>query len=144
MNTTDQNINSIADESLPAAMTPTGVVSENVRMWGMILHFSQLLGFLIPILGFATPIIIWQVKKDQMPELDRHGREVTNWMISALIYTCVCFLMMLLLIGFPMLYALGVLVAVFPVIGGIKANQGEFWKYPLTIRFFKVALPAAK
>jgi uncharacterized Tic20 family protein len=31
---------------------------------------------------------------------------------------------------------MGVLVVVFPIIGGIKASTGEAWKYPLSIPFF--------
>jgi uncharacterized protein len=34
-----------------------------------------------------------------------------------------------------MLMVLAVLAIVFPIIGGIKANNGEFWDYPITIRF---------
>ncbi len=144
MNQSNENANPFTDDANPSVLTPVVTVKENVRMWAMILHFSQLLGFLIPILGFATPIVIWQIKKDQMPELDRHGREVTNWMITALIYASICLILFILLVGIPLLYALGVVVAVFPIIGGFKASQGEFWKYPLTIPFFKVALPASQ
>jgi len=25
----------------------------------------------------------------------------------------------------------------FPIVGGIKANNGEVWRYPLSIQFFK-------
>ncbi len=32
---------------------------------------------------------------------------------------------------------LGVLAVVFPIIAGIKANNGEVWKYPLSINFIK-------
>jgi uncharacterized Tic20 family protein len=39
-------------------------------------------------------------------------------------------------IGFGLLMILGVLSIVFPVIAGIKANNGEVWRYPLSIRLF--------
>lgn len=109
-----------------------------VNQWAMILHLSQLAGFLIPVAGFVAPIVIWQVKKDELPGIDKHGREVANWLISALIYTFVSCILILLLIGLPLLWALGVLGLVFPLIGGIKAYEGQFWKYPLTIPFFRI------
>ena len=31
---------------------------------------------------------------------------------------------------------LGLLCLIFPIIGAIKANDGEVWPYPLSIRFF--------
>jgi uncharacterized Tic20 family protein len=39
-------------------------------------------------------------------------------------------------IGVPLLIILGVLGIIFPIIAGIKANNGEVWKYPGAIGFF--------
>ena len=36
-----------------------------------------------------------------------------------------------------LIYVLTALCIIFPIIGGIKANNGELWKYPLSIQFFK-------
>ena len=44
---------------------------------------------------------------------------------------------MFLLVGFLLLPVLAVLGIVFPIIGAVKANNGEFWEYPLTIKFLK-------
>jgi uncharacterized Tic20 family protein len=44
---------------------------------------------------------------------------------------------MLVLVGFLTIIAIGILGVVFPIIGAIKANNGEFWEYPLTIKFLK-------
>jgi uncharacterized Tic20 family protein len=105
------------------------------RMWAMILHFSQLANFVAPMAGIVAPIVIWQIKKGQYPGIDEHGKMVVNWMLSALVYGIISFLLFFFLIGIPMMFILGILAVVFPIIGGIKANQGEFWKYPLTISF---------
>jgi len=107
------------------------------RQWAMALHFSILLGFLVPIAGLIAPIIVWQVKKTEIPEIDAHGKIVVNWIISVIIYACICIPLTFILIGIPLLYALGVLCVVFPIIGGVKANNGELWKYPLSIEILK-------
>ena len=109
----------------------------NAKQWAMILHLSLLAGFIIPFAGLIAPIVIWQLKKEEMPELDAHGKIVVNWLISALIYGAVCFVLSFVLIGIPLLFVLGILSVVFPIIGGIKANNGEVWKYPLSISFIK-------
>lgn len=106
------------------------------RQWAMFLHFSLLAGFVVPLGGLIIPIVIWQLKKDS-PEINAHGKQVVNWMISGVIYTAICIVLMLVIVGLPLLFILGVLAIVFPIIGGIKANNGELWKYPLTIRFLK-------
>lgn len=107
----------------------------NTRQWAMILHFSQFAGVVIPLAGFIAPIIIWQIKKDEMPELDAHGKMIANWMISALIYTAISGVLAFVLIGFLLLFILSILAIVFPVIGGIKAGEGELWPYPLSFKF---------
>ena len=58
-----------------------------------------------------------------------------NWIISEVIYGVLFVLLAFVFIGFPLLIVLGILGVVFPIIGGIKANDGEAWKYPLSIRF---------
>jgi uncharacterized Tic20 family protein len=39
--------------------------------------------------------------------------------------------------GMLLFALLGILAVVFPIIGGLKANNGEVWKYPLSITFFE-------
>ena len=109
----------------------------NAKQWAMILHISFLAGFIVPIAGLVAPILIWQLKKNDFPELDAHGKTVVNWMLSALIYGFVFFLLSFIFIGIPLLIALGLLCIIFPIVGGIKANDGKLWKYPLSIEFLK-------
>ncbi|RSK35161.1 DUF4870 domain-containing protein [Hymenobacter metallilatus] len=107
----------------------------DTRQWAMFLHFSLLAGLLVPGAGFILPIVLWQIKKNELPEIDAHGKVVMNWLLSALLYGVVCGILSFLLIGIPLLAILGILTLVFPIIGGIKANEGIVWPYPLSIRF---------
>lgn len=110
---------------------------QEARQWAMFLHLSQLAGFILPLLGLIAPIVIWQLKKEQYPMLDEHGKNVVNWIISELIYWAIAFVLMFVVIGIPLLFILGILGIVFPIIGGIKANNGELWHYPMTITIVK-------
>ena len=107
------------------------------RQMGMFLHLSQLINLVIPPAGIVVPIVIWQTQKDKMPGLDRHGKMIVNFMLSSLIYFAISFVLMFFIIGIFGLIALGLIGIIFPIIGGIKANNGEFWEYPLTIKFLK-------
>jgi uncharacterized protein len=109
----------------------------SAKQWAMFLHFSLLAGFVVPIFGLVVPIIIWQVKKSDMPEIDAHGKVVVNWIISAVIYGAACFVLSFMFIGIPLTFLLIALCIIFPIIGGIKANSGELWKYPMSIQFLK-------
>ena len=109
-----------------------------VRLWAMCVHFSLLAGFLVPLAGLIVPIAIWQLKKSDMPEIDAHGKIAANWIISLMIYTVISFVLSFVIwFVLPLLFALGIIGVVFPIIGGIKASNGEEWAYPLSIKFMK-------
>ena len=112
----------------------SGWLSENE--WAMVLHLSQFAGYIAPLLGFVVPILIWQILKEDLPSLDRHGRIVMNWLISSLLYAVLCVILSFALVGIPLLVILAVLAIVFPIIAALKANSGEEWVYPMSIGFF--------
>ena len=111
--------------------------TQEEKQMGMFLHLSQLINIILPPGGIVVPIVIWQIKKDEMPALDAHGKMAVNWLISSFIYMIISFVLMLVLVGFLTFIAVAVMSVVFPIIAGIKANNGEFWNYPLTIKFLK-------
>jgi uncharacterized protein len=113
-----------------------GNVSSDENIWSMFMHFSLLCGFLIPIAGLVVPIVMWQVKKDESEIIDRHGRVIVNWIITEIILAIAFGILCLIVIGVPLLGALFIAGIVFPIIGGIKANNGEVWAYPFSIKFF--------
>ena len=122
----------LAENDPPPPPTATGARTNEWAMW---LHLSMLCGFVVAGAGFVAPIVIWQIKKDEFPGLDAHGKRAANWLISYAIYVAISFLLAFVFIGIPMLIVLGILGVVFPIIAGLKANKGEVWDYPLAIRF---------
>ena len=118
-------------------MQPAFLQTQDERQMGMFLHLSQLANVIFFPIGIVAPILLWQTQKEKMPALDAHGKMVVNWMISSTIYAVVSLVLCLVLVGFLMLIALAVVGIFFPIIGGIKANNGELWQYPLAIRFLK-------
>jgi uncharacterized Tic20 family protein len=102
-----------------------------------LMHVSQLAGYIIVGLGFVTPVILWVINRDNNTKVDAIGKHIINFMLSMLLYTVISGILCLLLIGIPMLIALGIMHIVFVIIATIKANNGETWRYPLTIDFLK-------
>ena len=107
------------------------------KQMGMFLHLSQLANVVIFPLGIILPIVIWQMQKDKMPALDAHGKEAVNWMISETIYLIVSIILLFVLIGIIILPIVALLGIIFPIIGAVKANNGELWHYPMSIKFIK-------
>lgn len=103
----------------------------------MLIHLTQLCGFVFPYAGMAVPIILWLINKEKNAAVDTHGKNVTNWIISLVIYSIISGILCLVIIGIPLLIALFICNIVFVITGSIKAYNGEYWKYPLTIIFIK-------
>ncbi|WP_413665269.1 DUF4870 domain-containing protein [Microbulbifer sp. ANSA003] len=116
---------------------------EDYRPWDMelntflmLLHLSQLAWVVIPGAGFVLPIIMWATTRDRSQEIDKHGKMIFNWMLSLLIYSIISAILIFFIIGIFGLIALAIINVIFIVIGAIRANEGQFWRYPLSIRFF--------
>ena len=123
----------------PAELQPRSDLRKQTNLWAMILHLSQLLGFVIPFGGLVAPIVIWRIRKDDLPDIDAHGCNVANWFITAISAAIV-----LCLLGSPLVLVLAVLFIGFPVIAAIKAFHGEVWRYPLSFQVFSPEEPAVK
>ena len=110
----------------------------DTRMWAMFCHLAGLALLIgIPAANILGPLIIWQMKKEQHPFIDVHGKESMNFQISMFIYGLVAALLIFVCVGMVLLPALVVVDIVFVVIAGIKANDGQAYRYPLTIRLIK-------
>ncbi len=121
--------------------SPSSQVSEfdkDNRLWAMLCHLSTFAGLIIPIIGnIVAPLIIWAMKKDEMPLVDDQGKEALNFQISITIYGIIAGFLCFILIGIPIVIALYIFSIVMTIIAAIKANEGEKYRYPLCIRLIK-------
>ncbi|RYC72248.1 DUF4870 domain-containing protein [Spirosoma sordidisoli] len=107
------------------------------RMWAMLTHLSSLTGFFTLVGSLVGPLIVWQVQKEKSAFIDYHGKEAVNFNITMALAAGVAFLLFLILIGFVLLWVVGAVWLIFTLIAAIKANNGEYYRYPLSIRFIK-------
>ncbi len=111
--------------------------NKDARLWGMLCHLSALSGFVTGLGFIVGPLIVWLIKKDEFPFVNENGKESVNFQISMLIYAIVAGLLCFACIGFVLLPAVAIVDLVFLIIASMKANNGEHYRYPLTIRFIK-------
>ena len=108
------------------------------KTMAMLCHLLSFIGFIgIPVGNILGPFVLWFIKKDEDPFVDATGKEVLNFQISAFIYGIVCGLLFFVFIGVVLLPVLIIAVVVYTIIGAIKANEGQVYHYPFTIRFIK-------
>ncbi|MEA2022717.1 MAG: DUF4870 domain-containing protein [Actinomycetota bacterium] len=108
---------------------PEPVPSES-RGWATAAHLIPLIGF-----GFLAPLIIWMMKREEDPFVEYHAREALNFQITLIIYVLASIALMFVLIGFITIIVVLIFALVVMVIAGIKASNGEFYRYPLIFRF---------
>lgn len=119
----------------PYGEIPPSMIEANqeARMWGMFCHLSTL-STAIGIPGFIGPLVIWLIKKDEMPFVDDQGKESLNFQITLLIAYVVSAILVCAFIGFVMLVIVGVFHLVFVIIASLKANEGVYYRYPVNLR----------
>ena len=131
-----------------------------------LIHISAFAGYLFPFGSIITPLILWQTLKDRDQFLDEHGKEAVNFNLSYGLYLFILSASFIPFfftnffnafdnldhidfgvdIGYGIFGFLGVASAVgiiglikiaLIVLAALKANKGEAYKYPLTIKFIK-------
>jgi len=110
---------------------------KNARLWGMLCHLAGLAGFAFPFGNVILPLIFWQLKKSEYGFVDAQGKEAVNFQISMTIYGLVTIPLFFLCIGPFLLAAVAIVDLVLLLIAAVKANNGQHYRYPLTIRFIK-------
>jgi len=107
------------------------------RTWALIAHLSALGGFIVPFGHIIGPLVVWLIKKDESPFVDDQGKEAINFQISMTLYAIIAAILILVVIGIFLLIGIGILDIVLVIIAAVKANAGEKFHYPLTIRFIR-------
>ncbi len=117
----------------PVATAP----DKDQRTWGMLCHLSALLGWIIPFASILAPLIIWLIKKDEMPFVADQGKESLNFQLTVFLAAIVGLILTFILIGIFLLIALAIYQVIMVVIACMRANEGVMYRYPYTIRFIK-------
>jgi uncharacterized protein len=114
---------------------PTPAAADaNARQWAMLAHLSALFGLIIG-LNWLGPLVIYLVKKDEHPFIADQSREALNFNLSVFIYVLVSIVLIFIVIGFLLLPVIGIAWLILTIIAGVRANNGEAYRYPLTIKF---------
>jgi uncharacterized Tic20 family protein len=120
-----------------------------------LLHLSAFFGYMIPFGAIVGPLVIWEINRSKSDFVDENGKEAINFNLSYLLYTfllalcTVPFIIRAIFKGVHHLDLFGIisLAAIIGVIAivkfvliilaAVKANRGEVYHYPLSIKFIK-------
>jgi len=131
-------------DNTPIPVEDNAMPDENERTFGMLVH---LLGIFT---GFLGPLVIWLIKKDEMPFVDDQGKEALNLQITALFVFMALFILLIMLswlnstfgliLGILLMLlwvAFGISVLVFQIMATVAANKGQYYRHPVCLRLLK-------
>jgi uncharacterized protein len=108
------------------------------RNWAVAAHVSGFVAaFFFGVGAVLAPLIIWLVKKDELPFVADQAREALNFQITVLLIGLVCWLLVFVLIGIPLLAVLFLFDLIFCILAAIKASEGVAYRYPFTLRLIR-------
>jgi uncharacterized Tic20 family protein len=102
----------------------------------MLAHLSAFVAAYVA-LGFLGPLVVFLVFGPRSAFVREHAVEALNFNLTWLIYIFIAIILAFVLIGIPILIALGIAYLVFVVVAAVRANAGEHHRYPATIRFVR-------
>ena len=111
--------------------------SKDERTWAMLCHFSAFAGLIFPFCNFLAPLIIWLIKKEELPFVEDQGKEVLNFQLSMTIYLLISGILCIILIGIPIVIGLVIFCFIITIIAAISANDGKSYRYPINLRLIK-------
>lgn len=97
---------------------------------------SHLLGI---ITGFLAPLVIWLMNKDKAGKefVNDQAKEALNFQITLVIGYVAASILLVVLIGFLLMFALLIANVVLCVLAALAARKGEAYRYPFTLRLLK-------
>ncbi len=106
--------------------------------WATVAHLISLIGFLgIPFGNLIGPLMVWLFLRKDHALIDDQGKESLNFQITMTIYALLACLFMFIIIGFVLIFIVILLDIILVVVAAVKANDGERYRYPLTLRLIK-------
>jgi len=110
-----------------------GFANNDEKTWALIAHFGGI------IVGFIAPLVALLAKGNESPTVRAHSVEALNFQITWGILTIVASVVAVCTFGIlfflPMVTWL--VVIIFSIIAGMKANEGVVYRYPMTWRLVK-------
>ena len=114
---------------------------QQARTWNMLCHLSTLAGLVVPFGNLLGPLLVWQIKKHEYPSVEAHGKAALNFQLTVLIAlvagAALAFVLSFVCIGyllFPVVAAIGLCGLIFAIIAGVKANDGQDYQYPYSLK----------
>ena len=116
-------------------MTATALTIEPAdRGLAVCTHLAGLAGYVVPLGGAIVPIVIWIVKRDSAVIAGIAKQALLlNLIVIVLFLAALVLFFTVILIPLVFLFWIALLLAAIalPIVGAVKASEGEYYRYPV-------------
>jgi uncharacterized Tic20 family protein len=109
-------------------------IAQEDRSLAMLTHLSGLAGYIIPLGGVIVPIVIWAVKSENRT-IAAIAKQAVFLNVAVFVFAVALILPALTVIMIPLSIigwiALVVIALVLPIVGAVKASDGNYYTYPI-------------
>ena len=116
---------------LGTTQTPVTPVTDNERILGVLSHVLTFVAWIF------APLIIYLLKQDESEFVKIHAKESMNFQLTLMLYYCIAFITLIILIGFVLFIIIGIFHVILVILSTIRAADEQLYRYPFTIRFIK-------
>ncbi|WP_309615690.1 DUF4870 domain-containing protein [Salinibacterium sp.] len=114
----------------PQAAAAAPLSETEDRQWASFAHLGGILGFL-------PSLIIWLVFKDRGAFTNTEAKEALNFQITIAAAYIIGSILTVVVIGFLIMAAAGIVAVIFSIMGFLKAKDGIAYRYPFALRLIK-------
>lgn len=117
-------------------LTGSPAPTQDEKTWGMLAHISGLIASFIG-LPFLGPLIVMLTKGKESKWVEAHAKEALNFQITMTGVVWIGIIGSCLIIPLILALVAGLAALVLSILAGLKANNGEMYRYPATLRLVK-------
>jgi uncharacterized protein len=123
----------------PGGPAPIGYANNDEKTWALVAHFGGAAGMLVifGVGGFIAPLIALLAKGNTSPTVRAHAIAALNFQALWSIIGVIGYVLTCAFVGFIIFPIVAIIGIVFGIIAGIKANEGQLYKYPLSVNMIK-------
>lgn len=118
---------------------PAGYANNDEKTWALVAHFGGALGAFIGggAGGWIAPLVALIVKGNESPTVRAHAVQALNFQILWSIIAIIGYITICVVVGIFIAIAAWLVAVIFGIVAGVKANNGEFYNYPMSIKLVK-------
>lgn len=113
---------------------PSTTIATEDRTLAALAHLSGLAGYIVPLGGVVVPLVIWWVQREsaEIAGIAKQAIVLNVLVFLTILATAVLWLTIILIPLILLLWTvLGAVAIVLPIVGAVKASQGEYYQYPM-------------